>query len=90
MCVTSVINEGSLDYLIEVIESTLFGQDVYQEVYHKAGLYFYQIVAGHIFQDGNKRTGNQTSLIFLSIRRWPSTVHCRVQKSRPPLSTKNL
>jgi death on curing protein len=59
------LNESNLDYLIEMVEAEIFGQPLYPEVYQKAGLYMFNIICNHIFQDGNKRTGLQVALIFL-------------------------
>jgi death on curing protein len=59
------LHEENLDYLLEAVEAEMFGAPLYPEIYHKAGLYMYNIVANHIFQDGNKRTGLQVAMIFL-------------------------
>lgn len=34
-------------------------------MYQKAGIYMFNVIANHIFQDGNKRTGLQSAMIFL-------------------------
>ncbi|MDX2303103.1 MAG: type II toxin-antitoxin system death-on-curing family toxin [Microscillaceae bacterium] len=34
-------------------------------MHQKAALYLYNIISNHIFQDGNKRTGLQSAIIFL-------------------------
>lgn len=59
------LHENNLDYLVEIIGATAFGEELYPQIYHKAGLYMFNIVSNHIFQDGNKRTGLQTAMIFL-------------------------
>ena len=59
------LHEENLDYLLEAVEAEMFGAPLYPEIYHKAGLYFYNIISNHIFQDGNKRTGLQSAMIFL-------------------------
>jgi len=43
----------------------LFGEAIYPEVYHKAGVYLFNIISNHIFTDGNKRTGLDACLLFL-------------------------
>ncbi|MBD2699941.1 type II toxin-antitoxin system death-on-curing family toxin [Spirosoma sp. BT702] len=48
----------------------MFGEPLYPEVYQKAGLYMYNVVCNHIFQDGNKRTGLQAALIFLLLNNY--------------------
>jgi death-on-curing protein len=59
------LHEENLDYLVEIINATAFGEELYPTIYDKAGLYMFNIVSNHIFQDGNKRTGLQTAMIFL-------------------------
>ncbi|WP_338767084.1 type II toxin-antitoxin system death-on-curing family toxin [Bernardetia sp. ABR2-2B] len=59
------LKESSLGYLLEIIDSELFGEPLYPQIHHKAGLYMHSIVCNHIFQDGNKRTGLQSANIFL-------------------------
>lgn len=63
----NLLNESNLDYLIEAIDTKMFGESLYPEIYHKAGLYMYNIIANHIFQDGNKRTGLESALVFLQL-----------------------
>lgn len=61
------LHESNLDYLIEAIDAEMFGKPLYPEIYHKAGLYMFNIIANHIFQDGNKRTGLEAALLFLKL-----------------------
>lgn len=64
---TNFLHEENLDYLIEAVEAEMFGEPLYREVYDKAGVYFFNIICNHIFQDGNKRTGLEASLLFLQL-----------------------
>jgi death-on-curing protein len=59
------LHEENLDYLLEIIDAELFGNPLYPNIWDKAGLYCFNIIANHVFQDGNKRTGLQTAIIFL-------------------------
>lgn len=59
------LHEENLDYLLEAVQAEMFGAPLYPEVHHKAGLYMFNIISNHIFQDGNKRTGLQAAMIFL-------------------------
>lgn len=63
------LHEENLDYLIEVVTAEMFGEPIYPEIYQKAGVYMFNIICNHIFQDGNKRTGLQTSIIFLLLNK---------------------
>ncbi len=64
------LNEPPLDYLIEAVEGEMFGKPLYPEIYDKAGLYMFNIVSNHIFQDGNKRTGLGAALLFLALNNY--------------------
>ncbi len=64
---SNFLHESNLDYLIEIVEAEVFGSKMYPEIYHKAGLYMYNIIANHIFSDGNKRTGLESALLFLQL-----------------------
>jgi death on curing protein len=61
------LNESALDYLIDAIQAEVFGQSLYPTIFDKTALYLYNIIANHIFTDGNKRTGLEACLIFLKI-----------------------
>ncbi|MBK8347853.1 MAG: Fic family protein [Saprospiraceae bacterium] len=41
----------------------MFGE-LYPTLSEKAGLYMYNIISNHIFQDGNKRTGLEAGIVF--------------------------
>lgn len=61
------LNETNLDYLLEIVKSEMFGVPLYPKLSDKAGVYMYNVIANHIFQDGNKRTGLEASIVFLRI-----------------------
>jgi death-on-curing protein len=61
----NLLHENPLDYLVEIVDANLFGEPIYPEVYHKAGVYLFNIISNHIFTDGNKRTGLDACLLFL-------------------------
>ena len=62
---SNLLNESNLDYLIEIVDSEMFGEPLYLEIYDKAAVYFFSIICNHIFSDGNKRTGLAAALVFL-------------------------
>jgi len=64
---TNFLNESPLDYLLEIIDSEMFGAPLYPESKDKAGLYMFNIISNHVFQDGNKRTGLESALLFLKL-----------------------
>ena len=58
---------GSLDHLLAEIHGSLFGQELYPDVFQKAGLISWRVILGHIFHDGNKRTGMEACRLFLEL-----------------------
>lgn len=60
----NLLHETSLDYLVEIVDAELFGETMYPEIYHKAGVYLFNIISNHIFTDGNKRTGLDACILF--------------------------
>ncbi len=61
------LHEEGLDYTVEAINESLFGEPMYPSLGDKAAFYMYQIITGHVFQDGNKRTGLEAALTFLQL-----------------------
>ena len=61
----NLLHENPLNYLLEIVDSNLFGEPIYKQVYEKAGVYLFNIIANHVFTDGNKRTGLDACLLFL-------------------------
>jgi death on curing protein len=64
------LHEENLDYLIEAVQAEMFGAPLYPDIHQKAGVYLFNIISNHIFQDGNKRTGLQAAIIFLLLNRY--------------------
>lgn len=61
----NLLNEAPLDYLIDAVSAEMFGAPLYPELHDKAALYMFNIITNHIFQDGNKRAGLESALMFL-------------------------
>lgn len=61
-----LFNEG-LEYLIESVSAKLFSKEIYPNLWDKAAVYMFNIINNHVFQDGNKRTGLEASIIFLRL-----------------------
>ena len=49
---------------------TFGGVDLYPVVFEKAAALARGIICGHVFADGNKRTGMEVGLIFLELNGW--------------------
>lgn len=61
------LHEENLDYLIEAVQSSMFGVELYPDISDKAAVYCYNIICNHIFSDGNKRTGLAAAITFLDL-----------------------
>lgn len=67
---SNFLHESNLDYLIEAVQSEMFGQEMYPTISEKASLYCYNIICNHIFTDGNKRTGLASAQVFLNLNKY--------------------
>jgi len=61
------LHENALDYLVEAAEGEMFGNKLYPTFAAVAALYFHSVISNHIFQDGNKRTGLASAVLFLKL-----------------------
>jgi death-on-curing protein len=64
---SNFLHEENLDYLLEAVQAEMFGEPLYPKITDKAALYCYNIICNHIYSDGNKRTGLESSLSFLKL-----------------------
>jgi death on curing protein len=58
-------NSGSLSYILVAIVYPIYGTDLFSTLIEKAAGLAYEIIASHIFLDGNKRTGLHIAWEFL-------------------------
>jgi death on curing protein len=63
----NLLHEENLDYVLDIVQSEMFGEPLYPTLADKTAVYFYNIICNHIFQDGNKRTGLVAALVFLNL-----------------------
>lgn len=63
----NLLNPAGLEYAITAPFQVIFGQEAYPSIPDKAAVYLFTIVSGHLFQDGNKRTGLTVALLFLLV-----------------------
>ena len=66
----NLLHEENLDYVLEAVQSEMFGQVLYPTIADKAAVYCYNIICNHIFLDGNKRTGLEAALSFLKLNNY--------------------
>jgi death-on-curing protein len=60
-------DHGLLASAVEMPRVTMFGEDLHKTICDKAAAYLYHIVKNHPFNDGNKRSGAGSALMFLRI-----------------------
>ena len=60
-----ILNESSLDYLVEAPKACVYQKELYPTLLEKAAIYAFNIIDNHIFLDGNKRTGLLSAFTFL-------------------------
>lgn len=58
---------SSLQYILDTIQHPIYGVDKYPSLIDKAAALAWWIIEGHIFNDGNKRTGMQAAIELLEI-----------------------
>lgn len=61
----NIKNHNPLDYLIEAVQTEMYGVELYPSISKKAAIYLHNIICNHIFHDGTKRTGLESALLFL-------------------------
>lgn len=58
---------GLLLSAIEMPKACMFDVELHPTLYDKAAAYLFHIVSNHPFNDGNKRTGAFTAVVFLDL-----------------------
>lgn len=58
-------DKGLLISAVEMARASMFGEYLHKTIYDKAAAYLFHIVQNHPFNDGNKRTGALTTILFL-------------------------
>ena len=58
----NLCNRASLEYILEAIQYPIFGKQLFPRLIDKAAALAWWVIEGHIFNDGNKRTGMQAAI----------------------------
>lgn len=58
-------DKGLLISAVEMPRASMFGEYLHKTIYDKAAAYLFHIVQNHPFNDGNKRTGALTTILFI-------------------------
>lgn len=61
----NLANRNSLEYTLAELDASLFGETLHTSVFEKAAILMWRIIVGHVFHDGNKRTGVATAAFLL-------------------------
>jgi death-on-curing protein len=59
------LNPGTLEYALNEIQGSFFGEEQCPTLHDKVATLCWRIIKGHVFIDGNKRTGVMAALVLL-------------------------
>ncbi len=62
-----LLDLGRLEATLAVPRQTMFGEELYPDIFSKAAILFYLLIKNHPFLDGNKRTAFLALMRFLNI-----------------------
>lgn len=62
---SGIRDKGLLISAVEMPRASMFGEHLHKTIYDKAAAYLFHIIQNHPFNDGNKRTGALTTILFL-------------------------
>lgn len=60
-------NRASLEYILDAIRYPIFGYNRFPSLIEKAAALAWWVIEGHVFHDGNKRTGMQAARELLEV-----------------------
>lgn len=63
----NTVNPSSLHFALGTVQGDLFGAPIFATLPAKAASLAWHIIAGHVFVDGNKRTGMEAARLFLDL-----------------------
>ncbi|HHT9139157.1 MAG TPA: type II toxin-antitoxin system death-on-curing family toxin [Candidatus Wunengus sp. YC60] len=61
----TVLNRGMIDFIIAKIEAKVPKMDYKSQIATISAIFWFEIIQGHPFVDGNKRTATETMKLFL-------------------------
>jgi len=65
-----LLSRAALESAVNQPRQSFGGVDLYPGIFEKAAVLVRGIICGHVFADGNKRTGMEVGLIFLELNGW--------------------
>jgi death-on-curing protein len=63
----NTVSPSSLHFALETLDGDLFGVPIFPTLASKAASLAWHIIRGHVFMDGNKRTGMEAARLFLDL-----------------------
>jgi len=63
----NLCNRASLEFILAAIQFPIFGMERFPGLIDKASALAWWIIEGHVFYDGNKRTGMQSAIELLEL-----------------------
>jgi death-on-curing protein len=66
----TVLNKGIIDFIIAKIEAKVPKKDYKRQIATISAIFWFEIIQGHPFVDGNKRTATETMKLFLKKNRF--------------------
>jgi death on curing protein len=61
---------GPLEPAVMRPQQTVFGEDAYPDIHHKAAALMFSLARNHAFLDGNKRTALLATVLFYGLNGW--------------------
>lgn len=86
----NLANPGSLEHVLEAIQGSLFGRELYPTLIEKAAAIGWRIIVGHTFHDGNKRTGMEACRLFLDLNGYDMRIDHEVVRMALQIATKQV
>jgi death-on-curing family protein len=86
----NLANPGSLAYILDAIQGSFFGHDLYSILMEKAAALAWQIIRGHIFHDGNKRAGMEACRLMLDLNGYTMKIDHKVIDIALQISEKQI
>ena len=69
----NLLHRGSLEVVLNQIQYPMFGQERFPTLIEKVSVLCWRIIKGHIFRDGNKRTGLLCLMTMLELNGYQLT-----------------
>ena len=83
----NLVYRTSLGYILEAVQHSSFGEDLFPSIFHKAAAIAERIIVNHIFFGANKRTGLLTCVMFLELNGYIMQIYDAERFDREAIET---